>query len=287
MENKYIYEVNGQSLNKDLLIASYGAFLSDVVSKIEDKDKTIAFFVVLQGRIGYRNLTGKIQVKVKDIQVIQDNIYTIFELKEDYYNELTIDNIIYSYTVFDVGVITMHDTVQDLVKSNKPFLGRIRIGKFSIPKTSNLKEWGQVHYIRNDKEALIFKYNSKGVYHVKFLSDRERLIQLKFKGKVQLTFTDTLLSEDPLHFKREYGCTTIYFKNGKVSFEVKKFFKRYIRPSKSRFYKCKIFYHVLPSASFRPRSRSTDSLPLIPDPASNLLPFPPIPLPIDNGAFPD
>ena len=37
MENKYIYQVNGQSLNKDLLIASYGAFLSDVVSKIEDK----------------------------------------------------------------------------------------------------------------------------------------------------------------------------------------------------------------------------------------------------------
>ena len=98
MENKYIYQVNGQSLNKDLLIASYGAFLSDVISKIEDKEKTIAFFLVIQGQIGYRNLSTKIQVKVKDIQVIQDNIYTIFELKEDYYNELTIDNLIYCYT---------------------------------------------------------------------------------------------------------------------------------------------------------------------------------------------
>ena len=238
MENKYIYQVSDQVLSRDLLIASYGAFLSDVVSKIEDKDKTIAFFVVLQGQIGYRNLTGKIQVKVKDIQVIQDNIQSIFELKEDYYNELSIDNLIYSYTVFDVGVITKHDSLKEILP-RKPFTRRIRIGKFSIPKTSNLKEWGQVHYIRNDKEALIFKYNSKGVYHVKFLSDQERLIKLKLKGKVQLTFTDTLLSEnDPLNFKREYGSTTIYFKNGKVLFEVKKFFIRYIRPSKSRFYKC-------------------------------------------------
>lgn len=58
----------------------------------------------------------------------------------------------------------------------------------------DFEEWGEVQYLKNKQEAIVYKYKSQGVYYIK-IEDKKIIADLKF--------TDELLKETWLNSKEQ------------------------------------------------------------------------------------
>ena len=63
-------------------------------------------------------------------------------------------------------------------KVKRTWVNLLKVGFYNFPMTMDLFEWGGVDFVLGDKEAIVYKNNSKAVYHIKFIDQNK-----KFKEK--------------------------------------------------------------------------------------------------------
>ena len=70
--------------------------------------------------------------------------------------------------------------------------------------------------MKNETEAIVYKYKSQGIYHIKIKKDTI-FVELKYKDIIVLSFTDYLLNTGNLtEFRRLFKNQQNYFKYGEV-----------------------------------------------------------------------
>lgn len=94
----------------------------------------------------------------------------------------------------------------------------------------DLFEWGEVIFMPNEIEGIVYKYKSSGIYHFK-INKYKLHVELRYKNKVVVKFTDELLDKENLGtFKRTINNHTYYFEDSNVLFNSLTFTKPYINP---------------------------------------------------------
>lgn len=226
--NEYTYPLPNKLLSKRLLLNCLIAFRKDVLSKVNPdyqlsfqlKFKT--FFTGANRSISPCNL-----LKIGDFALLLGELLLILEVRMDEYNQIGVDSLVLGHKISDSK---KHKTkiVRKNLSLKKERLPTISIGGDSLPR--DLFEWGEVQYLKNKQEAIIYKYKSPGVYYVK-IEDNKIKADLRFKNKSVLTFTDELLNPGNLtEFKRTIGNYTYAYCDGEVKYKSLTFRKKYFKP---------------------------------------------------------
>ena len=102
----------------------------------------------------------------------------------------------------------------------------LKFGSYNFPQTMDLYQWGEVDFILNDTEAIVYKYKSKAQYHIKF-NNNIMTVDYILNGKTLISFTDELLDINNLGtFKRTIKNQVIHFIDGNLDYKE----KHYIYP---------------------------------------------------------
>ena len=110
-------------------------------------------------------------------------------------------------------------------------LSTIQIGGHNLPRTMDLEEWGEVHWMPNEKEGIVYKYQSTGTYYFK-IEGHTLHVELRYRNRVVVRFRDELLNTGNLtEFKRTVRNHTYYFRDGELLFNSLTFTKPYIKPT--------------------------------------------------------
>ena len=107
-------------------------------------------------------------------------IFTEFwNLKAKNYEHFEVTEIIFNYRLMTTD--KKEDKTPILNKPGKvkrTWVNLLKVGFYNFPMTMDLFEWGGVDFVLGDKEAIVYKNNSKAVYHIKFIDQNK-----KFKEK--------------------------------------------------------------------------------------------------------
>ena len=91
---------------------------------------------------------------------ISEEFIEFWELRIDNYQQFTIKNILFNYFIIKNKDKTIKPKISKSSKQNEiKSSNLLRIGSLNFPKTMDLFQWGQVHFILEDSEAIYIKVN--------------------------------------------------------------------------------------------------------------------------------
>ena len=93
---------------------------------------------------------------------ISEEFIEFWELRKDNYQQFTIKNILFNYFIIKNKDKTIKPKISKSSKQNEiKSSNLLRIGSLNFPKTMDLFQWGQVHFILEDSEAIYIKVNQE------------------------------------------------------------------------------------------------------------------------------
>lgn len=226
--NEFEYSLSNNLISKNKLLRCLVEFRNNILKLLPENHSLIFQLKVKLSTGEYRSISKCYLIKGSELIEILDELLLNLEIRLDAYNEIECSSFIITYKIFDSEISTkkIHKSVQPLGITKK--LPSIQIAGFNLPRTMDITTWGDVHFLPGGNEALIFKYRSKGVYTVK-INKHTLHVELKYKDKVVVKFTDILLNTGDLsEFKRRINNHTYYFKDGKVLYKEFTYKKPYI-----------------------------------------------------------
>lgn len=136
-------------------------------------------------------------------------------IKTENYIQENIVEIIFSYKIIEeLSKKQIH-----IPESNKVKPLNLVIGNYKIPQTMDLYQWGDVQFILNYSEAIVYKFKSKAQYNVTFDKYTQK-VKYNLEGKTLLEFTDVLTDVNNLgSFTRFINNQKINFVDGKIDFK--------------------------------------------------------------------
>ena len=123
--------------------------------------------------------------------ILKSNNYVQFSITEIHFNYKFIDN---SFKITSSKI----NRPENLTYNPK----LLKCGSFNFPQTMDLFQWGDVQFILDNKEAIVYKHHSSAQYHVKF-DKHTMIVKYVLNNKPLITFRDELLDINNLGtFKR-------------------------------------------------------------------------------------
>lgn len=205
-----------EGLTLKLKISSVINFYTDVLSKLQNDQYLFIVFRIKNEDNLYRNISTFQTISKLDIKDFTNTCLEYWQIKTDNYIQEEFTEFIFNYKIIEEGITSkkIHRPESNTLKPIK-FI----IGNYSIPQTMDLYQWGDVQFILNDSEAIVFKFKSKAQYHVTF-SKHLMTVKYVLDGKTLLEFTDELLDINNLgSFTRTINNQKIYFFKGKLAFK--------------------------------------------------------------------
>jgi len=140
-------------------------------------------------------------VKLEEFNDLRDIFIEFWNLRDEDYKSLSLSHIVYSYKIFDSSIVGPGDVSLTSSKFNRDksinTIPSIKFKGFNLTNTMDFSKWGKIIF-HSDSVALVKKHNSKLNYHINIL-DKSFSVALKFKDKVILEFTDTLIEKGKLN----------------------------------------------------------------------------------------
>jgi hypothetical protein len=97
----------------------------------------------------------------------------------------------------------------------------------------DITKWGRTEFLNNYTEAIVYKKNSKGEYHVK-IKERNLDVEYKIKNKLLLSFKDELTDTNNLDtFVRTFKNKIYNYKDGELILSRKKYEVPKLKPTKN------------------------------------------------------
>lgn len=189
----------------------------------EDKSFLIQFKIQLADK-RYRSISKVQSCDIKNYETLLDNFELSWDIKDDTYNQLPVDYIIFVYR------LPAAEEKWNLIKINKPIdnqivnkehmpINKTKISSYSLPNTMDLKLWGTLVYTHEGNRARIDRPRSKAVYEVIISEDKKvHNINITIGENTVFQFKDTLdyLGSNKSTFKRELNGKVFYYKDGEV-----------------------------------------------------------------------
>ena len=154
-----------EGLTLKLKISSVINFYTDVLSKLQNDQYLFIVFRIKNEDNLYRNISTFQTISKLDIKDFTNTCLEYWQIKTDNYIQEEFTEFIFNYKIIEEGITSkkIHRPESNTLKPIK-FI----IGNYSIPQTMDLYQWGDVQFILNDSEAIVFKFKSKAQYHVTF-----------------------------------------------------------------------------------------------------------------------
>lgn len=224
----YKYPINNNIVSNGLLLRMLAKFRREVINT----DRTSpSIMLQLKIRIkdeGYRSISACHYIRKSSfIELLGDFLLGVEIVNEIYLRDnqnLVIEAFELSYKFS--SIVLIKDKINRNPRTITERLPSILIGGFNLPRTMDLSEWGKIHYMNNEQEAIVYKYKSQAVYYVK-IEGNKYLAELKYRDRVVLRFTDELLNPGNLtEFKRTVKKHVYYFCDGDIVFHNQTFKKK-------------------------------------------------------------
>lgn len=150
-----------------------------IIFKIQTEDKLCRTISTMQ-RINKLDKNELLSV-FNEYWILKSNNYAQFSITEIHFNYKLIDNSL---------KITKSKINRSENLRYKPEL--LKCGSFNFPMTMDLFQWGDVQFILECKEAIVYKHRSSAQYHVKF-DKHTMIVKYVLNNKPLITFRDELL----------------------------------------------------------------------------------------------
>ena len=168
---EFIFNIENLILLEDHIINAINLFHEQVLSKLEQDTYILIIFRIKTSDNLIRNISTVHRIKNSDsdYEKLIENFTEFWNIKSSEYILYSISEIIFSSKIID----NSHNIIES--KINSPISNRIEkmknlltLGGFNFPTTMNLYEWGDVQFLNKDKNAIVYKNNSKAEYHITF-----------------------------------------------------------------------------------------------------------------------
>lgn len=230
----YKYPINNNIITNGLLLRMLAKFRKVI---LREDHTSPSIMLQLKIRIRdkeYRSISACHYIRKSSfIELLGDFLLGVEIVNEIYLRDnenMVIEAFELSYKFS--SIILLKDKINRNPRTVTERLPSILIGGFNLPRTMDLSEWGKVHYMNNEQEAIVYKYKSQGIFYVKIETNKYH-VEFKFGDRVVYKFTDELLNPGNLtEFKRTVKRHVYYFCDGDIVFHSQTFKKNYFKAIK-------------------------------------------------------
>ena len=163
----YKYNLPNNILSHISIDLAFTKFNEDILSKLDENQYLLVLFKIKTGDNLFRTISSLQRVNKNDREVLLNSFYEYWDLKYENYLQFSIEEIHFSYKILDLSEKIKGSKINVPKKDSiKPNL--LKFGSFNFPKTMDLFEWGNVDFINNDRDAIVYKPHSNAQYRISF-----------------------------------------------------------------------------------------------------------------------
>ena len=197
----YKYILNNNILTeKDIKLAING-FMNTIFNELPNNQYLLIIFKIKTEDKLHRTISTVQRINKLDKYELLSVFNEYWILKSNNYVQFSITEIHFNYKFIDNSFkITSSKINRPENLTYNPKL--LKCGSFNFPQTMDLFQWGDVQFIKDNKEAIVYKHHSSAQYHVKF-DKHTMIVKYVLNNKPLITFRDELLDINNLGtFKR-------------------------------------------------------------------------------------
>ena len=109
----------------------------------------------------YRSISSYSVIRVEDFIKLLPNWLISVDLRSDIYNQYGVDAYVIAYFIIPKAKKSRISKPR-LYKEGHKVIPRIKFGGYNFPSTMDLYQWGEVQFILNDQEAIVYHYKGIG-----------------------------------------------------------------------------------------------------------------------------
>ena len=197
----YKYILNNNILTeKDIKLAING-FMNTIFNELPNNQYLLIIFKIKTEYKLHRTISTVQRINKLDKYELLSVFNEYWILKSNNYVQFSITEIHFNYKLIENSLkITSSKINRPENLTYNPKL--LKCGSFNFPQTMDLFQWGDVQFILDNKEAIVYKHHSSAQYHVKF-DKHTMIVKYVLNNKPLITFRDELLDINNLGtFKR-------------------------------------------------------------------------------------
>ena len=197
----YKYILNNNILTEKDIELSINGFMNTIFNELSNNQYLLIIFKIKTEDKLHRTISTVQRINKLDKYELLSVFNEYWILKSNNYVQFSITEIHFNYKFIDNSFkITSSKINRPENLTYNPKL--LKCGSFNFPQTMDLFQWGDVQFILDNKEAIVYKHHSSAQYHVKF-DKHTMIVKYVLNNKPLITFTDELLDINNLGtFKR-------------------------------------------------------------------------------------
>ena len=197
----YKYILNNNILTEKDIELSINGFMNTIFNELSNNQYLLIIFKIKTEDKLHRTISTVQRINKLDKYELLSVFNEYWILKSNNYVQFSITEIHFNYKFIDNSFkITSSKINRPENLTYNPKL--LKCGSFNFPQTMDLFQWGDVQFIKDNKEAIVYKHHSSAQYHVKF-DKHTMIVKYVLNNKPLITFRDELLDINNLGtFKR-------------------------------------------------------------------------------------
>ena len=197
----YKYILNNNILTEKDIELSINGFMNTIFNELSNNQYLLIIFKIKTEDKLHRTISTVQRINKLDKYELLSVFNEYWILKSNNYVQFSITEIHFNYKFIDNSFkITSSKINRPENLTYNPKL--LKCGSFNFPQTMDLFQWGDVQFILDNKEAIVYKHHSSAQYHVKF-DKHTMIVKYVLNNKPLITFRDELLDINNLGtFKR-------------------------------------------------------------------------------------
>ena len=197
----YKYILNNNILTEKDIELSINGFMNTIFNELSNNQYLLIIFKIKTEDKLHRTISTVQRINKLDKYELLSVFNEYWILKSNNYVQFSITEIHFNYKLIENSLkITSSKINRPENLTYNPKI--LKCGSFNFPQTMDLFQWGDVQFILDKQEAIVYKRHSSAQYHVKF-DKHTMIVKYVLNNKPLITFTDELLDINNLGtFKR-------------------------------------------------------------------------------------
>ena len=197
----YKYILNNNILTEKDIELSINGFMNTIFNELSNNQYLLIIFKIKTEDKLHRTISTVQRINKLDKYELLSVFNEYWILKSNNYVQFSITEIHFNYKLIENSLkITSSKINRPENLTYNPKI--LKCGSFNFPQTMDLFQWGDVQFILDKQEAIVYKRHSSAQYHVKF-DKHTMIVKYVLNNKPLITFRDELLDINNLGtFKR-------------------------------------------------------------------------------------
>lgn len=188
----FYYELDPQIITKNKIIAALSKLYSELNQLSNDLTILIQFKIKIDNN-NFRSISYLQSINIDQFNELKDIFIEFWNFKDEDYISLKASHIIFTYKIINPNFYKIKPKIN---RTKLLYDNTINFKGYNLPNTMDYHKWGNI-ISESDNFVLIKKYYSKLFYYINVF-DNYYNIQLKYKDKILVEFTDKILEKGKL-----------------------------------------------------------------------------------------